>query len=94
MKVIFEAEPCTGCRACELACSLHHQNIFRPSIASIEIKEKNGNNNRRSFEIHIYTKGNTNHLGCDKCAGLPEPLCVKYCGENSVKDELKSFLQI
>ena len=93
MKVILKAESCAGCRTCELACSLHHQNIFQPSIASIEIKENQKKNRQKIFEIHIYKEAYEEHLGCNKCRGLLEPQCVRYCGESRVKEELKSLLQ-
>ncbi|MGO9136548.1 MAG: 4Fe-4S dicluster domain-containing protein [Syntrophales bacterium] len=38
MKYLFaERENCTGCRACEYACSVFHTGIVRPSVARIHV---------------------------------------------------------
>ncbi|MFX1573404.1 MAG: 4Fe-4S dicluster domain-containing protein [Promethearchaeota archaeon] len=37
-KILFvDPEKCTGCRLCEIACSLHHENVCNPSQARIHI---------------------------------------------------------
>ena len=37
MAVIFDADKCTGCRICELACSHYHQNEYNPKKSFIRI---------------------------------------------------------
>jgi len=37
------------------------------------------------FRIFIAEEDTANHIACDGCKGLDEPLCVKYCSE---KEEL------
>ncbi len=38
MKYLFaERENCTGCRACEYACSVYHTGVVRPSVARIHV---------------------------------------------------------
>ena len=36
-KLIFNYENCTGCRACELACSFYKEGVFAPSKSRIKI---------------------------------------------------------
>jgi len=40
MKYLFaDREACTGCKACEVACSQYHENgVFRPSVARIHVR--------------------------------------------------------
>lgn len=37
MKLILDAEKCTGCKICELACSARHQRVFNPKKAHLKI---------------------------------------------------------
>ena len=74
--MIFDTKNCAGCRTCEIACSYHHRNIFAPSIASIKIINKP---EEQASTICIYEQDNGNHIACDGCKNLDEPLCVKYC---------------
>ena len=36
-RLTFNYEKCTGCRACELACSFHKEGVFAPSKSRIKI---------------------------------------------------------
>lgn len=87
--MIFETEYCAGCRSCEIACSYHHKQIFSPSISSIEIIARP---ERLGFDILFHNEANDDHLPCDGCKGLEEPLCVKYCNV-LMRDELRKLLQ-
>ncbi len=43
MKYLFaERQNCTGCRACEYACSLHHEGLVRPSMSRIHVLKYRG----------------------------------------------------
>lgn len=43
MKYLFaERLNCTGCRACEYACSLHHEGVVRPSMSRIHVLRYKG----------------------------------------------------
>jgi len=83
-------EKCTGCRACEFACSYHHRRLFNPRLASLHILR-----NEREGTISIVPWNNLTQkekeqrLPCDGCHGEPEPLCVKFCftGAIAKKDE-------
>jgi len=77
---------CTGCRVCELACSLHHNKAFNPSLSSIEVVTING-----GFDVKIYTQSKDGRFVCDGCKGLDEKLCIKYC--KMEKEGLKKLLR-
>lgn len=85
--VTFETSGCTGCRACEIACSYHHKKVFSPSISSIEVTDK-----QPGFVVSFYTANANGHLACDKCEGEDGPLCLKYCSV-LMRNELRSLLQ-
>lgn len=74
------SEKCTGCRACELACSYHHGKIFNPRLASLHVHrvEKEG-----KISIIFYKdlpgEEKRKRFPCDGCVDKPEPQCVKYC---------------
>lgn len=36
-RIVVDAERCTGCRLCELACSLHHEGRFSPELSKIRV---------------------------------------------------------
>ena len=74
--VTLEAENCTGCRACEIACSFHHERVFSQSLSSIRVRELP---QRKGFDISFFLKAKENHIPCNGCAGLKVPFCIKYC---------------
>jgi Fe-S-cluster-containing dehydrogenase component len=73
-------ENCVGCRACEVACSYHHEKIFSPRIASLEIRREE---NQVGVSIIFYegmaSEERVKRFPCDHCKGEALPLCVKYC---------------
>jgi Fe-S-cluster-containing dehydrogenase component len=88
-KLTFETVLCSGCRSCELACSFHHSKKFQPPISSIEIKTTPV---RAGFTATLYKVGVYGHVGCDRCIGLPVPMCVQFCPAVSRK-ELEDLLE-
>lgn len=79
-------EKCTGCRACEVACSYHHdEGIFNPRAASLQVcrSEKEG-----KFFIILYSdmpeEKREGRFPCDLCEGEPQPLCIKHCRPNAI----------
>ena len=80
LKLEVNVEKCTGCRACEIACSYHHGKTFNPRLASLHVHrvEKEG-----EISIILYKdltkKEREKRFPCDGCVEEPEPLCIKYC---------------
>jgi carbon-monoxide dehydrogenase iron sulfur subunit len=35
--LMISADKCTGCRNCELACSMHHEGAFRPDATRVHV---------------------------------------------------------
>lgn len=61
--LMIHPDKCTGCRNCELACSMEHEGDFRP-LAS---------------RVHVYTwerEGFSVPMMCQQCS---EPACVTVC---------------
>ncbi|MEM2239946.1 MAG: 4Fe-4S binding protein [Candidatus Bathyarchaeia archaeon] len=38
VRIIVDAEKCSGCRVCEIACSFTHEKVFDPSMARLRIE--------------------------------------------------------
>ena len=87
--MIFETETCTGCQSCEIACSYHHKKIFRPMISSIHVSDQA---KERGLVLSLLSQDEGLRIACDDCAGLDEPLCVKYCSP-VFRDQLKNILE-
>lgn len=76
MKLVTYAEACYGCRACELACSFHHERVFSPELSSIRVS-----NNYLAGEIQLSIDST-----CDLCKGEAQPLCMEYCLYGALKE--------
>jgi Fe-S-cluster-containing hydrogenase component 2 len=90
--LILETKNCTGCRACEIACSFHHKRVFSQSLSSIQIYELP---QRKGFTLSFFFKPSEDHVPCDGCAKLEMPFCVKYCNplmRNELNDLVKEIL--
>ena len=87
MESVFKTEHCTGCRACELACSYHHHQIFSPGISSIHIQK---DEREAEFGIRIYRKPEKGHLACNCPAG--DQVCLNFCAEKA-RDELNAIIE-
>lgn len=73
--ISVDLDNCTGCRACELACSWHHAREFNPEISSINVQRDDTNG-----EIQV-----TLLSTCDHCLSEDYPLCVKFCAPQALK---------
>ncbi|MFQ5408099.1 MAG: hypothetical protein ACE5FI_06715 [Anaerolineales bacterium] len=69
---------CTGCCACELACSFHHSGAFQPAGASLRIE-------RDDVEGRIFIQLAPS---CDGCPTDDLPLCVRYCAPRALTPHL------
>jgi len=67
--LFLDTSRCTGCRACEIACSYHHQKVFAPSISSIRVFR----NNKEGEMEYFFTDT------CDLCTDEEIPYCVSAC---------------
>jgi carbon-monoxide dehydrogenase iron sulfur subunit len=65
----IDSGECTGCRACEVACSYHHTGAFQPSIASIRVERSD---TEGAISLALMDT-------CDQCIGEKEPWCIQYC---------------
>lgn len=75
MKVIsVDPANCTGCRACELACSLFHTGECRPSRSNIHIMKK------ENIGINV-------PVLCMQCSDAP---CAKVCPKKALYEDEKS----
>ncbi len=63
-RITFDGAICSGCRCCELACSLFHEGQCNPFLARIHVTPKvfEGENNEVTF--------------CRQC---PDPACLHAC---------------
>lgn len=62
-RLLVDESKCTGCRACELACSLHHEGCFAPELARIRLHK-------------IESTGSDIPVACRQCGNA---LCVSAC---------------
>jgi Fe-S-cluster-containing hydrogenase component 2 len=63
MKFVLDAELCTGCRACELACSFEKEGVFSPAKSRIHV-------------VKIDEEGVDVPVGCEHCDDAP---CITVC---------------
>ena len=75
-KVNCNSDLCTGCHACEIACSYHHFQIFSRKLSSIHVTRQE---NTGIFNIKINDRNDEKRPICDNCDGEPTPYCVRFC---------------
>ena len=69
MKVIYvDPEKCTGCKVCEMVCSLYHENQINPSKARIYVMT----NEQEGIDIPVI---------CQQCE---DPPCEKVCPTHAI----------
>jgi Fe-S-cluster-containing hydrogenase component 2 len=72
--LIFNTELCTGCRACELACSFHCEGVFAPSKSRIRI-------------VKMDEEGIDVPTGCEQCE---DAVCMAVCPVKALKRDEKT----
>lgn len=73
-KLLFNAENCTGCRACELACSFHHESVFSPTKSRIRV-------------VRIDEEGIDVPVGCEHCDSA---VCMLVCPTKALTEDAKT----
>ena len=68
-RIVADARFCTGCRYCEIICSLFHEKKVNPRKARIKV-------------ISDLLKGVDNPKVCNQCANPP---CMKACPQGAIE---------
>jgi carbon-monoxide dehydrogenase iron sulfur subunit len=68
--IILDADVCTGCRVCELTCSMAKQGEYNPKKSYIRIISNN------DFGVYLAVL----KTECDFCGA-----CVEWCPEDALK---------
>jgi Fe-S-cluster-containing hydrogenase component 2 len=77
-KLIFDPELCTGCRACELACSFINEGVFSPSKARIRV-------------VKFDRDGIDVPTGCEHCEDAP---CMIACPVRAIYRDEETYAVI
>ena len=86
--MIFDMPSCGGCSTCEIACSYRHTGIFKPSLSSIKIIDRE--NNEPGFKVLLIESTGEDGIACDGCKDYEEPFCVEICHK---KEELERIIK-
>ena len=76
--LVVDFEKCTGCRECELACSIMHEGVSNPDRSRIKI-------------IKWEWEGRYVPMTCQQCESAP---CMEICPVKAIsRDEINLFLK-
>ena len=84
MIVVENAEACTGCLICEMACSLHHIGKFSRNHSSIKVQKPIYHQKEGPLIIILLEDVNGNPV-CDLCDREETPLCIQFCPEEVLR---------
>ena len=68
--LIVDVDKCTGCRICELVCSMAKEGEFNPKRSKIRVMKN------KEMDIHMVTLGTK----CDFCGE-----CIEWCLSQAIK---------
>lgn len=71
--LVVDVNKCTGCRMCEMACSLFHEGVCSPSLSRIRV-----------YERHAGVEEITIPVVCMHCT---DPPCVAVCPMGGMKED-------
>ena len=78
MKIIVEAEKCTGCKSCELICSMEHAGVFNPEKSRIKV-------------IDFDYLGFSDPVLCVQCKN---PACVEACPSSALAQTVTGTISL
>ena len=87
-RIKIDHTKCTGCRHCEIACSLNHvENTANPRRARIRVMNDMCGLCRASCpEKPYFIEAETGiPLKCDFCGIPPSPSCVRWCNSGALE---------
>jgi Fe-S-cluster-containing dehydrogenase component len=67
--ILAQAQACTACMACELACGFRWSKKMDPSRSTIRVRRDDATG---LVDIRVLE-------GCDACIGVETPFCVAVC---------------
>ncbi|MFC1862156.1 hypothetical protein ACFLX6_02590 [Chloroflexota bacterium] len=74
-QIVADPSRCSGCRSCQLWCSLRHEGAFVPAKALVIVRRLVGQDHE--FDISFSAE-------CDSCG-----ICARYCFYGALKSERK-----
>jgi Fe-S-cluster-containing dehydrogenase component len=72
--ILFEPRQCTGCLACELACTSRKHGAFGREGSAIRV----------AFDALAGLADATFTAACDLCGPLVTPLCIEFCATRAL----------
>ena len=80
-KLVFESQRCTGCRACEIACTFHHRGEFGRHGGSLEVRRDADSG---KIELVYFLEADTSRPACDLCNSENTARCVEFCSAQAI----------
>ncbi len=73
--LLVDAQRCTACRSCELACHYHHTGRFGTTRSSVHVQ----------YEADSSGLSITFDRTCNECPDEDVPLCAQFCGPGAIQ---------
>jgi Fe-S-cluster-containing dehydrogenase component len=78
MKILVDAEKCTGCNSCEMICYFRRVQIFNPEKSRIKV-------------VHLDYLGFSNPVACIQCKN---PKCVEVCPTDALSQREDGTIRV